>query len=82
MLGLVKKISVGINGDAAQAAQAILDRLEGRELVCDATRSERMATMNAEKDAWEAELDEWMHEKDDFSPRRRSPSHPSLCNRR
>ncbi|NNF55687.1 MAG: sulfoacetaldehyde acetyltransferase [Acidimicrobiales bacterium] len=67
MLGLVKKISVGINGDAAQTASALLERLEGRELACDANRDERMATMQAEKDAWEAELDGWIHEKDDFS---------------
>ncbi len=67
MLGLVKKISVGINGDAAQTATALLERLEGRELACDANRDERMATTQAEKDAWEAELDGWIHEKDDFS---------------
>ena len=67
MLGLVKKISVGINGDAAQTADALLERLQGRELACDSTRDERMATTQAEKDAWEAELDGWIHEKDDFS---------------
>ncbi len=67
MLGLVKKISVGINGDAAQAAQALLERLQDRELVCDANAEERMSIMHAEKDAWEAELDEWIHEKDEFS---------------
>ena len=67
MLGLVKKISVGLNGDAAQTASALLERIEGRELACDANRDERMATMIAEKDAWEAELDGWLHEKDDFS---------------
>ncbi|MGI9610756.1 MAG: sulfoacetaldehyde acetyltransferase [Acidimicrobiia bacterium] len=67
MLGLVKKISVGINGDAAQAAQALLDRLQERTLVCDATVEERMGTLQAEKDAWEAELDSWIHEKDEFS---------------
>ncbi len=67
MLGLVKKISVGINGDAAQTAQALLDRLQDRTLVCDANAGERMATMHAEKDAWEAELDGWIHEKDEFS---------------
>ncbi|MBT8240868.1 MAG: sulfoacetaldehyde acetyltransferase [Acidimicrobiia bacterium] len=67
MLGLVKKISVGINGDAAQTASALLDRLNDRTLVCDASIDERMATLNAEKDAWEAELDGWIHETDDFS---------------
>ncbi len=67
MLGLVKKISVGINGDAAQTAQALLDRLQDRTLTCDANADERMAAMHAEKDSWEAELDSWIHEKDDFS---------------
>ncbi len=67
MLGLVKKISVGINGDAGEAAQALLDRLEGRELKCDANKDARLATMKEEVDAWEAELDGWLHEKDQFS---------------
>ena len=67
MLGLVKDISVGICGDAAEAAEALANLLEGRELVCDANADERVATMNAEKDAWEKELTEWVHEKDAFS---------------
>jgi sulfoacetaldehyde acetyltransferase len=67
MLGLVKKISVGICGDAKDAAVALTDRLEDRTLACDATRESRAATMKAEKEAWEAELDEWTHEKDPYS---------------
>lgn len=67
MLGLVKPISVGIHGDAGAAAEALLERLDGRTLVCDATRDTRAATTAEEKAAWEAELDEWTHEKDDFS---------------
>jgi sulfoacetaldehyde acetyltransferase len=67
MLGLVKKISVGIHGDAGAAATALVRRLDGKVLACDATRGERAATMKAEQDAWETELDEWTHEKDDFS---------------
>jgi len=67
MLGLVKKISVGICGDARDAAVALTDRLRARELACDATREERAATMRAEQQAWEAELDEWTHERDDYS---------------
>ena len=34
VLGLVKSISVGINGDARAAAAALIARLEGRELAC------------------------------------------------
>ena len=67
MLGLVKKISVGICGDARQAAAALTERLSSRELVSDDTREERAARTKAEKDAWEAELDEWTHETDPYS---------------
>ena len=67
MLGLVKKINVGICGDAKAAAAALVERLENRTLISDATREERAATIQAEKDAWEKELDEWTHERDPFS---------------
>ncbi len=67
MLGLVKKISVGICGDAKAAALALTKRLEGKTLACDATKAERAKTIAAEKAAWEKELDEWTHEKDPFS---------------
>lgn len=66
-LGLVKKISVGICGDAKAAAKAIAQRLAGRTLACDATKAQRAATIQAEKDAWENELDEWTHERDPYS---------------
>lgn len=66
-LGLVKKISVGICGDAKAAAAELTRRLTGKTLVCDATRVERAATIQAEKDAWEKELDAWTHERDPFS---------------
>ncbi|PLY39281.1 sulfoacetaldehyde acetyltransferase, partial [Janthinobacterium sp. ROICE36] len=67
MLGLVKKISVGICGDAKAAAKAILSRLDGKTLDCDATRDARYATVQAEKAAWEEELTNWTHEKDAYS---------------
>ncbi|WP_028022064.1 sulfoacetaldehyde acetyltransferase [Enterovibrio calviensis] len=67
MLGLVKKISVGICGDAKAAAVALTERLSGRELACDGNLDERTSIMKQEKDAWEKELDEWTHEKDAFS---------------
>ncbi|WP_030251839.1 sulfoacetaldehyde acetyltransferase [Streptomyces violens] len=67
MLGLVKKITVGICGDAKAAAAALTDRLADRTLACDATREERAARTKAEKDAWEQELSEWTHEKDPYS---------------
>ena len=67
MLGLVRKISVGICGDAGAAAKSLLHRLEGRTLVCDATRENRAAKIRKEKEAWETELNDWIHEQDDYS---------------
>ncbi|NNC81019.1 MAG: sulfoacetaldehyde acetyltransferase, partial [Acidimicrobiales bacterium] len=67
MLGLVKPVQVAIHGDAGAAATALLERLNDRTLACDATKDERAATTQAEKDVWETELDEWIHEKDDYS---------------
>lgn len=66
-LGLVKKISVGICGDAKATAADLCKRLANKTLACDATKAERAAKIKAEKDAWEAELDGWTHERDPFS---------------
>ena len=67
MLGLVKDITVGICGDAKAAAQALLERLQDRTLDSDSTTAERDRTIQAEKVAWEQELDEWIHENDEWS---------------
>lgn len=67
MIGLVKKVSVGICGDAAAAATALHARLADRTLTADGNREARTATMNEEKAAWEKELDGWVHEVDEFS---------------
>jgi sulfoacetaldehyde acetyltransferase len=67
MLGLVKKISVGICGDAKAAAIALTKRLSEKTLACLATKTERAKVIAAEKAAWEKELDEWTHERDSFS---------------
>ena len=67
MLGLVKPISVGINGDAKSAAAALIERLAGRELACNADKAERSQRIAAEKSAWEQELGAWTHERDPFS---------------
>ena len=66
-LGLVKKITVGIHGDAKATAAELTKRLTGKTLACDATKAERAKTIASEKAAWEKELDEWTHEKDAFS---------------
>jgi sulfoacetaldehyde acetyltransferase len=67
MLGLVKRISVGICGDAKAAAAALAAQLQQRELACAASRPERRSRIDAEKAAWEQELAGWTHEKDPFS---------------
>ncbi|MGO3126160.1 MAG: sulfoacetaldehyde acetyltransferase, partial [Advenella sp.] len=67
MLGLVKKISVGICGDAKAAAVALLERLQDKKLASDATKEARAKTIADEKAAWEKELDKWTHEKDAYS---------------
>ncbi|MDQ8707997.1 sulfoacetaldehyde acetyltransferase [Streptomyces sp. LHD-70] len=67
MLGLVKKITVGICGDAKAAASALTERLTEKALACDTTRAERATKIQAEKDAWEQELTAWTHETDPFS---------------
>src|SRR5690606_29281115 len=67
MLGLVKKVQVGVCGDAGAAAKALLGLLRDRKLACDDNRAEREANIAAEKAAWEKELDEWTHERDAFS---------------
>ena len=66
-LGLVKKVTLGICGDAREAAEALVERLDGRTLACDATKAQRAAEIAAEKEAWEAELTAWIHETDQFS---------------
>jgi sulfoacetaldehyde acetyltransferase len=67
MLGLVKKISVGICGDAKASAVALLARISDKTLACDASKADRAKDIAAEKAAWEEELDNWTHEKDAFS---------------
>lgn len=66
-IGLVKKVNIGICGDAKAAAEALTQRLSGKTLVCDATKDQRAKEIAAEKEAWEKELTEWIHEKDQFS---------------
>src|SRR5574340_223628 len=67
MLGLVKKISVGICGDAKAAADALIERLTGGKLACHANRDKRDAEIRKQKDEWEKELANWAQEKDPYS---------------
>ncbi len=67
MLGLVKNISVGICGDAKSSSVALLDYLRRLEVKCKRNYDERMTTMTSEKEAWEHELNNWIHENDEWS---------------
>ena len=66
-LGLVKKIHVGIHGDAKAVAKTLLARLATLELASDGNKMERAARISLEKAAWEKELDGWTHERDAYS---------------
>ncbi len=67
MLGLVKPISVGINGDAKEAAAALLAKLKTRNVAAVQNKAERDATIKSEKKTWEDELNTWTHENDPYS---------------
>ena len=67
MLGLVKKISVGICGDAKAAAEALIARLKGRTIGSQTQRETRLAEVSKQKAEWETELDAWHHERDPWS---------------
>jgi len=62
-IGLTKKVSVGIVGDAAKVANGILNKLS--ESAGDANRSERKARIAQTKSAWAQQLAEMTHEDDD-----------------
>lgn len=66
-LGLVKKVAVGICGDAGAAATDLSARVRDRKLACDATKEERAERVRSEKEAWEKELSEWSEERDEYS---------------
>jgi sulfoacetaldehyde acetyltransferase len=73
MLGLVKQISVGVCGDARHAAAALLDLLQtsNAPIAGHANEAARLAEVKAQKDAWEAELNEWgQQDGSPVSPRR------------
>src|SRR2546430_11023515 len=69
MLGLVKPISVGIQGDARAAASALTARLKERRLAGAASRRARPAPLAAEKTTREAQLRALNHQHDSYQPR-------------
>ncbi len=62
-IGLTKRVSVGIVGDAGQVARAILAQLS--EDAGDADREARRATIAQTKSAWAQQLSSMDHEEDD-----------------
>ena len=62
-IGLTKKVSVGIVGDAKKVAESILGQLDAT--AGDAGRDERKATIAKTKSAWAQELTSLDHEQDD-----------------
>jgi sulfoacetaldehyde acetyltransferase len=69
MLGLVKKVSIGICGDARLAAIALLDRLKAQTKL--APNKARLSEVAKEKKAWAEELAKWASpsEKGHIGPR-------------
>ncbi|MEM7488910.1 MAG: sulfoacetaldehyde acetyltransferase [Pseudomonadota bacterium] len=62
-IGLTKRVTVGIQGDAKLVAEAILDRLS--DTAGDAGRADRKATIAQTKSAWAQQLSSMDHEDDD-----------------
>ena len=62
-IGLTKKVSVGIVGDAGKVARTILDGLS--DIAGDAGREERRNLIAQTKSAWAQELTSMDHEEDD-----------------
>jgi sulfoacetaldehyde acetyltransferase len=69
MLGLVKKISVGICGDAKAAALDLLQRVKAQVKLTP--NKARLAEIQKEKAAWKQELEQWPspNEKGRIGPR-------------
>ena len=65
MLGLTRPAAVGVCGDARAAASSIVSRLEN--LPASGDGKGRRKIISDEKASWEKELEEWAHEKDDWS---------------
>jgi sulfoacetaldehyde acetyltransferase len=62
-IGLTKKVTVGIIGDAKNAASALLEKLS--DTAGDSGRAERKATIAQTKSAWAQQLSSMDHEDDD-----------------
>ena len=62
-IGLTKKVTVGIVGDAKQVAEGMLEKLSAK--AGDAGRAERKNTISQTKSRWAQQLSSMDHEEDD-----------------
>lgn len=68
VLGLVNKVTAGIQADAGAATDALMERLKNhKEIKCLTNKEQRLKTITTEKENWEAELNTWTQEQDDWS---------------
>ena len=67
VIGLVKKVGVGICADAKAWATKALEALKESNVDCVSTKQERLGKIQEEKKNWESELDAWTSEQDDWS---------------
>ena len=63
MLGLAKRIDIGICGDARAVARQLIDALDGH--ACGEAGEARRAEIATAKSAWRQKLAGWDHEEDD-----------------
>jgi sulfoacetaldehyde acetyltransferase len=81
-IGLTKKVSVGICGDARQVARQILEQLT--PAAGNAGREERKATIHQTRSAWQQQLSSMDHEDDDPGTEWNegaAPASPTACRR-
>ncbi len=58
---------MAVNGAARAAATELVKRLRNQPLAAHQNKDQRLIEIRAQQDAWEAELEDWTHEKDDWS---------------
>src|ERR1700686_3101854 len=64
MLGLVKAATIAICADAKAAARALISRLGGKALACQANKDGGLSDIRTEQAAWKTERDGGAKEKD------------------
>jgi sulfoacetaldehyde acetyltransferase len=67
-LGLVKPVDVALHGDAKLAAEALLEKLQGRKVASAGDKQQRLDTLNGYKAEWEAYLADLATANEDKCP--------------